>query len=117
MAVYARLSIQLMLVFFISCDSTKKTVDVKDSSNGIDETYVSKGYSIGVIKYFAGSKCNWIIIDEIANTKFDPINIGEDNFKRFMIDDNGVYFKYRPLRRKNRCNDVQPIELVDIQNR
>jgi hypothetical protein len=32
-------------------------------------------------------------------------------------DGEKVYYKYRPLRRMNRCTEANPIELVDIKKR
>jgi len=117
MTICIRLLTLLALMFFTSCDSSRKVINDKDSSKEKDETYVSKGFFIGTIQYIANSKCNWVIIDEKTSMKFDPMNIGDADFKTFMIHDNDIYFKYRPLRRMNRCNEAQPIEVVDIQNR
>lgn len=117
MTICIRLLTLLVLMFFTSCDSSRKVINDEDASKEKDETYVSKGFSMGTIKYIANSKCNWIIIEEKTKVKLDPINIGDTNFKTFLINDSDIYFKYRPLRRMNRCNDALPVEVVDIQNR
>ena len=45
------------------------------------------------------------------------INILEESYKAMRNDGEKVYYKYRPLRRMNRCTEANPIELIDIKKR
>ena len=78
---------------------------------------INDGYLIGTVIYLEKSKCGYIIIDEKTKTKYDPINIDEDKFNEFKTNKNTIYYKYRLLRMMNRCNNVNPIQLVDVKKR
>lgn len=91
---------------------SNNTIDFETDNQMMDE-----GYNIGKIKYQENSKCEYLIVDETTNVKFDPINISEEIYTTFRKDTQKVYFKYRPLRMKNRCLEGQPIQITDIKKR
>lgn len=114
-----------------SCHSTKKEVEslqtskerdtlskLKQSmSSLIEDKLIEEGYDIGLVKYVENSDCPFIIYSENTEVQFDPINFDSPEFTTFKSNDLKVYFKYRPLRRMNRCNEASPIELVSIKKR
>lgn len=115
-----------LLLFFTSCNTSKEaTQETNDnamsneSSNHkiMDSQMVKDGFHLGEIKYLKDSECNYIIIDQTTKAKFDPINISEELYKSVRNDGEKVYYKYRPLRRMNRCPEANPIELIDIKKR
>ena len=58
----------------------------------MDIEYSKEGYSIGTITYHKDSKCTYIITDEKSGAKFDPINIDQELFESYRIDNSKIYF-------------------------
>lgn len=115
-----------LLIFFASCSSSKETAKETSSNNTNNEQSDSKimdaqmikdGFYLGVIKHLKNSKCEYIIMDVKTKAQFDPINISEETYKAFRKDTQKVYYKYLPLRMMNRCNDANPISLIEIKKR
>ena len=116
-----------LITFVFSCDASKSVADKNTPSetiiNSQSETIntnpkmLDEGYSKGTVAYLKDSKCSYIIIDEKTGVKFDPININTKEFSVFKKDTERVYYKYRPLRMANRCNEAQPIEIESIKKR
>jgi hypothetical protein len=108
-----------------SCNSYKKSSQEANSESvnnevkvkAMDNQMTGEGFQLGVIRYLKESECSYIIIDQTTEAQFDPINIGEDSYKAIRNDGEKVYYKYRPLRRMNRCPEANPIELIDIKKR
>lgn len=112
----------ISLLVFTSCDTSKTAVNSKletqaMTSEQMHTMMLNKGYSIGTIKYLDQSKCPYVIFDETTKVLLDPINFEAPKFDEFKRNDEKVYFKYRPLRRMNRCNDASPVELEDLKKR
>lgn len=105
-----------ILMVLGSCNSKKEVVNVKEDQKQIESNLIKEGYTKGKVVHYKSGLCTYIIIDEKTGLKFDPININNEQFKAFKVDKKGIYFKYRPLRRANRCSNVQPIELEDAQS-
>ena len=89
-------------------DSTTQTIKVQMDS---------EGYIKGIVKVLKDSDCPFIIIDETSRTQLDPINFDLPEFAEYKNDGIKIYFKYKPLRRMNRCNDASPIEVESIKKR
>ena len=123
---YSILKIILLVgvLSFQSCGgtetSTKSVAPETDDSNTMetyDKSMQEEGYSKGYVKKTDNTKCQFVIVNEKTNTAFDPINFEEDAFRIFKLDDEKIYYKFLPLRMPNRCNEAQPISLVDIKKR
>ena len=115
-----------LLLFFTSCNSAKDTAqeangnamnNEQSDNKVIDTQMLNDGFHLGEIKHLKNSECEYIIIDQTTKAKFDPINIFDDTYKSIRIDSVKVYYKYRPLRRMNRCTEANPISLIDIKKR
>jgi len=91
----------------ISCNSTKL------SSNKTDSQYQKEGYTYGVIIPKDNGNCGWII-SVAKNINYDPINIEDEKFIKFSSSKETVYFKFLPLRMKNRCKNASPIALMEV---
>ena len=123
MNLFIKLSLAILLVALESCDSTKTAANdeaMQETTSKQQETkqdIMQEGYSVGTIKYLSNSKCPYIIVDEKTGAKFDPINMQEERFADYKKDQQKVFYKYRPLRMMNRCEEAQPIEIEDIKKR
>jgi len=82
-----------------------------------DKQMKHDGFDIGHVKYQPESNCAYIIINEDTHAKLDPINIGDKSFIFLKNDIRSIYYKYRPLRRMNRCPEATPILLVTVKKR
>ncbi len=82
-----------------------------------DKQMKHDGFDIGHVKYQPESNCDYIIINKDTHVKLDPINIGDKSFIFLKNDIKSVYYKYRPLRRMNRCPEAIPILLVTVKKR
>ena len=110
-----------LIVLFTSCNSSKEvtsdTVNNEAEAKIMDSQLINDGFHLGEIQYLKDSECSYIIIDQATKAKFDPINISEESYKSVRNDGEKVYYKYRPLRRMNRCPEANPIELLEIKKR
>ena len=97
----------ILILFMISCNSTKL------SSNKTDSQYQKEGYTYGVITPKDNGNCGWII-SVAKNINYDPINIEDEKFIKFSSSKETVYFKFLPLRMKNRCKNASPIALMEV---
>jgi len=97
----------ILILLMISCNSTKL------SSNKTDSQYQKEGYTYGVITPKDNGNCGWII-SVAKNINYDPINIEDEKFIKFSSSKETVYFKFLPLRMKNRCKDASPIALMEV---
>lgn len=122
MNIFIKLSFVLLALMAESCESTKVATEAnaetkEQSTQQMKQDLSNEGFSSGVVKYLKGSKCPYIIVDDKTGAQFDPINMDDETFANYKKDQEKVYYKYRPLRRMNRCNEAQPIELEDIKKR
>lgn len=102
----------IALTFFIvlltnSCESTKLT------TNKTAVTYQKEGYLLGTIVPKDTGNCGWVITDSKNNT-YDPVNIEDENFLSFSLKKETIYFKFLPLKMKNRCENTSPIALIEV---
>ena len=97
----------ILILLMISCNSTKL------SSNKTDSQYQKEGYTYGVITPKDNGNCGWII-SVAKNINCDPINIEDEKFIKFSSSKETVYFKFLPLRMKNRCKNASPIALMEV---
>ena len=97
----------ILILLIISCNSTKL------SSNKTDSQYQKEGYTYGVITPKDNGNCGWII-SVAKNINYDPINIEDEKFVQFSLTKESIYFKFLPLRMKNRCKNASPIALVEV---
>ena len=97
----------ILILLMISCNSTKL------SSNKTDSQYQKEGYTYGVITHKDNGNCGWII-SVAKNINYDPINIEDEKFIKFSSSKETVYFKFLPLRMKNRCKNASPIALMEV---
>ena len=81
----------------------------------IDSNIIMQGYVIGYVNYNETSLCDYTLVEKETGRHLDPINFNDYRFKAFRVQGENVIFKYRLLRRANRCVDIQPIELMDIK--
>lgn len=78
---------------------------------------IASGYLPGRIIYsdFEGD-CEYTVQLKDGDREFyyvDPINL-EENFKR---DGQTIWLKFNGLRRMNRCENANPVEITEIMNR
>ena len=122
---FIKLSLFALMTMTTACDSTKSAAaDVTEPENAsaekateMNEKLIAEGYKLGIIKHLPKSKCDYIVIDESTNARFDPINFNEEKFVDYKSDTLKIYYKARYLRMKNRCTEAQPIQLIDIKSR
>ena len=97
----------ILILLMTSCNSTKL------SSNKTDSQYQKEGYTYGVITPKDNGNCGWII-SVAKNINYDPINIEDEKFVQFSLTKESIYFKFLPLRMKNRCKNASPIALMEV---
>ena len=97
----------VLLFLIMSCNSSKST-----TKKTVAE-YQKEGYTIGTIVPKDSGNCGWVISDS-ENVKYDPTNIKEEKFSRFSTKEMKIYFKFLPLKQRNRCEDTSPIVLTDV---
>lgn len=107
------------LALLLSCnsakDAAKKEVSETEQKE-VSEKMTKEGYKVGevIVNSEEGSECAFFIKEANTNTLLDPVNFDDEKFAEFKGDKNVVYFKYQPLRRMSRCNNSQPIQLLDV---
>lgn len=106
-----------LMVVLASCNSKKEVVITKEDSKQIESNLIKEGYVIATVVHNKNSLCEYTIVDKKTELKFDPINIDNEQFNAFKVDGKDIIIKYRLLRRANRCEYMQPIEIEDIQNK
>ena len=124
MTTIIKFSLVSLMAVSLSCNSAKTAVNdesavndtVTETSKQMESQLINEGYSVGTMKYIKNSKCSYIIVDEKTKVNFDPINIDNEKFSSFKSENMKVFYKYRPLRMMNRCNEAQPIELEEMKS-
>ena len=106
----------LALTFAVaSCCSSSKTQKndaMEKTANA--QTMVANGFTQGTIVVSSGeSGCPYIISSEIDGNQvmYDPINL-EEAYKK---DGMSVWYKFRPLRMMNRCENANPVEISEMK--
>ena len=95
-------------------DSSRKKIIQEES---YDKLMKHDGFDVGHVKHQPESNCDYIIINEDTHVKLDPINIADKPFIFLKNDIQSIYYRYRPLRRMNRCPEATPILLVAVKKR
>ncbi|QMU65735.1 MAG: hypothetical protein GKR88_16605 [Flavobacteriaceae bacterium] len=104
----------LLKLFFLvsiitSCNSQKPII--KKSI----EDYKKEGYILGVIEFKDITDCRWVITVDKSKLQYDPINIENKKFSHFTSSKKtSIFFKFFPLRMKNRCDGIVPIQLIEV---
>jgi hypothetical protein len=78
------------------------------------EEYQKEGYTVGIIEPFNSGDCAARITIKELDIQYDPINIQDEKFAEFASKKTEIYFKFLPLRMKNRCDNVSPISLIEV---
>ena len=97
----------VFLSSILACSSSKL-----NSKNSLAH-YLDKGYTLGIIERKDSGNCGWMI-SVSENIVYDPINIEEEKFIAFSLEKETIFFKFLPLRMKNRCEKRVPIQLLEI---
>lgn len=120
MAIFYKLSLLSALLLSTGCDTVKSSTDTKTSTDSETmekaQNRIPEGYALGTVIYQKDSECSYIIVDEKTGVKYDPVNMDDDTYSGFKVDATKIYYKFRPLRRMNRCNEASPIELESIKS-
>ena len=99
----------------LSCNSSKEIRKTENKSDINKTDLIKQGYELGTVHYNENSFCDYTIILQETGFHLDPVNFNDDRFNAFREQGKNVIFKYLPLRRTNRCNNIQPVELSDIK--
>ena len=102
------LRIIIIVFLIISCKSQKSTVEK------LIDRYKEEGYTLGTTAPTKADNCNTVITVNKSQIKYDPINIDEEKFAEYKDKRTSIFFKFLPLRMKNRCQGVSPIILVEV---
>ena len=102
------LRIFILVLFVSACNSQKTTV--KKST----EEYQKEGYTLGIIEPYNSGECTARITIKELGVQYDPTNIKDEKFAEFRSEKTAIYFKFLPLRMKNRCDGVSPIRLIEV---
>ena len=94
----------ILILVLVSCNCNKKTVvaETKKLENGFKKAVVYKTNL---------EPCSYKL--QVNETFFDPINLKED----FKKDKLKVWVKYSKSRMKNRCSDLLPINIQEMEIR
>ena len=120
MNMYSKIYCLIAIVFFFSCDTTKKA-DIQTRNDTKKESRITnsqemldKGYSKGILSTSKSKECPYILTVEQYNDQLDPINLHD-----FFISDvpHNVWVKYSSLKMKNRCNNARPVSISEISKR
>lgn len=97
-------------------NAEEKSAEIQ-AEQAADQKMMAEGFLPGRIIYsLDADDCQYTIQLKDAQTEFyyvDPINL-DSNYNR---DGQTVWVKFRALKRANRCDYANPVELTEIQNR
>lgn len=99
------------LLCFVSCKNTKEVAKDNIDEKVTEEKFDPTGYTAGVIVYSQDKDDCEYTIKLKDGLFYDPINL-EDGYKKEGM---AVYFKFRGLRMRNRCNKANPISIEEIR--
>jgi hypothetical protein len=98
----------LVILVCTACNS-QKTISEKTIKK-----YKKKGYILGTLESSKNDECSYVIRIEGSDVLYDPVNIEEEQFSFLLSKETDFFFKFLPLRMKNRCNNISPIQLTEI---
>ena len=87
------------------------------SSKLVKDALLKDGYELGIVKILDNSSCSFIIYNESSQAQLDPVNFNVSEYTEFKKNNLKIFFRYKPLRMMNRCNDAAPIELISVLKR
>ena len=108
------------LLFLMGCKSSSNNASENSNKAYIGEVNSEaniESYNTGIITQNPESNCPYILTDLQSEITYDPINFTDSKFKEFHNKNSKVYFKYHGLRRPNRCPNLLPINLLEIEKR
>lgn len=121
---YLKLFFFSMVLSLLSCASPKDpqnhgTVSSSENTTDMDliheQKLIEDGFVKGIVVYSTQEgDCAYTIKieNEAENPRYlDPVN-WDENFRR---DGAEVWIKYHSLRRMNRCDKANPVEIVEIK--
>ena len=106
MPLFFRICVRVLLI--TGCNSQKSTI-----KKSIEE-YKKEGYTLGIIEAYNSGDCTARITVKKSGVQYDPTNIKDDKFAKFVSTKTEIYFKFLPLRRMNRCEGISPIQLINV---
>lgn len=109
MTVIIKITSMFILLFVISCGNSVKKLE----NNNVE--MIADGYIKGTILFsdIEGDCVYTIQVEDNKKLLLDPINLDEN----FMKNQKKIWFKYTPLKMKNRCDKANPISLIDTKKR
>lgn len=125
---FIKIGFTIIATLILSCGTTEKqgqTTSTSETTTSSETTtntetmdsqkMLAAGYLLGTIVYSEKEgDCPYTIQmggDKMESYYLDPINLGED----FKIDGQKVWIKFNGLRRMNRCEKANPVQLEDIK--
>lgn len=105
----------LIAIQLLSCSTSKQVVKTENEGVKNKADFINEGYEFGTVHYNENSLCEFTIMLKATGFHLDPVNFNDDGFNTFRVQGKNVILKYRLLRRANRCDTIQPVELTDIR--
>ena len=104
----------IIFTFLFNACGSQKTVPEKPISNKTMEEYKAKGYTLGKLRTKKVGDCSYVIRVDGSDLEYDPVNIDDEKFSYLTSKKTSFFFKFLPLRRQNRCDNVSPIQLTEV---
>lgn len=103
----------LITLGFAACSQQKPLpVEAEQPQEPAPTEMTENNRTIGVIKQAVTKEgCPFTIKIKEVDYLLDPINLKEE----FMVDGLRVRFDYLPLRRTNRCEEANPVEVLSME--
>ena len=106
----------LLVSFSCKCCKSNTSQDKTTSvSETIDKSLIQEGFRLGTIEFNSENNCPYKLTDVESGLIYDPVNFGDEKFKAFHNKNSKIYFKHRGLRRPNRCTNMLPIQVIEVQ--
>lgn len=106
-------TIALTVLMSSSCSSSKNVIseEPKQISNEVPKEEFIKGQ---IVSFDGEGDCAYAIKTIGEGFEYlDPLNLDD----KYKIDGQQIWFKYRGLRRENRCENARPVEIIEIMIR
>ncbi len=94
----------ILVLVLVSCNCNKKTVAVETKK-------LENGFKKAIVYKTNLEPCSYKL--QVNEIFYDPINLTE-NFKKDKLK---VWVKFNGLRMKNRCSNLQPINIQEVEIR
>ena len=115
----------ILSTIILSCGTVQNSSETMENNKNAEieaqniegEKMMAAGYLPGRIVYSdLADDCEYTIQLKDGEKDFyyvDPINLNEE----FMKDDRTVWVKFTGLRRMNRCEKANPVEIIEMKSR